>query len=215
MMKYVVFILLIISCSLQKKTNTKKHYTKFDLTSAIQETKSIMNHLSIRIRENIKMDDSLRVYVNPAETNFNANFGSETPEKGLKAPQNHIELRYYILPLIEISSVMDSIIFNKKDTSYLIYMKGTSIIIHEISHYLQETWDDNYFKLRTMADEKRYISQPTEIESYAVGSYYFLSHFKPVELKEIMSSNETIHRKYELLINAYRKYVYSEMPILF
>lgn len=214
MIKFFILTILFTPNSNLDNGNLKDS-SSFDLKSLLNETKEIMKELSIKQRTNLKMDDSLTVFINKNDFALNAAFGLANPKNGVMTPPDNIKLRFYKKPLIKISPILDSIVNHTKDTLKLIYLKAYSIIVHELAHYLQETWDEIYYSIDDLKNEKEYILQPTEFEATTIGSYYFLKHFAPNELTEIKKINVPEKRKFELIINAYRRHVYPWRTPLF
>ena len=186
----------------------------FDITKFKLEASLIMSKLGIKQRINFSMDDTLKLFIDTSLSVFNAKFGT-LKEKGVISPDD-LRFRYYLTPVIKVSPLMNLVITKSRDTTSLARLKAYSIIIHEIVHYLQETWDnESYFVLQSKEDEKLYISQPSEKEAYAAGSYFYLKINHKMVLNKIMLSSVSVQKKFEMLINAYREKVYPWRGKLF
>lgn len=205
-MRFIKHLLLFIFFPITLYSQKKIDDIKFDIVTFNTEASTIMDILLIKKRMHLSWDDTLKKIIDTSLFVFNAKFGTLKKE-GVMSPPD-LRLRYYLTPVIKVSPLMNLVITKSKDTTSFARLKAYSIVIHEMVHYLQETWDENYFSLKSMKEEKLYISQPTELEAYAVTAYYFLNLYDQKKLTKIMSSKIVLQKKYEKLINTYYEIVY-------
>jgi hypothetical protein len=218
MTKFIFLISICLFVSFQLNAQSHKDpLSRVDSTeiskTLIKRTAKIMKILEIKIRVNLDKDGPITLNIDSSSFAFNAEF--RRGKMGDVVNYNTPDC-YYLAPKMLIPPTLYSILFKKSDTTYIAYLKGVSIIVHELTHYLQTTNDDKtYFVLKYYEQLKDYILQPTEIEAWAVNSYFFLSYYDKNKLKGIMSLDENMHRKMELLIDAYRLYVKPQEAELF
>jgi hypothetical protein len=213
-------LLLLTSLTLFSKLNhtclpivrndIKKYIPKDSLANLTKETILIMNKLNIKVRGTLLRDDSINLTVDPKVLHFNAFFRFEQIVF-LGQPLN-MEYRWYKKPQIIIPLTIDSVITLKKDTNKISYIKAASTIIHELTHFLQATWTENYFQANLESEMGKYILQKIELEAYAVGAYYFLYHYNRKRLKKIMKMKEDDFTKKKRLINTYYNTLYPWRP---
>jgi len=157
-----------------------------------------MKTLGFRVRKNLASDGYIQLIID--STVQDATFTYIKSEV-----VNTDSERYYKKPLIRISPSLYDIIFKQKDVTNKMYLSSQSILIHEITHYLQVADEENYYYIfkDKNPDVKRYFNQPSEFEAYSVGDYFFLKQYDKKALKNIMKQELDIHRKCELLINLF------------
>ncbi|MEO6611200.1 MAG: hypothetical protein ABIT05_03675 [Chitinophagaceae bacterium] len=205
-MRFVCAILLILS--INANSQKVKFRGNFDLPGLVKETAGIMTSLGIKIRENMEKDDTLKLDVTTKKEFFNAEFISHL----VATPNKNSNQRYYILPIIMISPTLDSVLFNKVDTNAFTRLKAFETIVHEITHFLQITLEDNYFRPTDMKDFNKYASQLSEIEAYAVGGYYFLKYYNKKKLKTILKSKTSNLEKMKSLFKTLYETLYPWRP---
>ena len=192
-------------------------YAQFtqDLVVFKKETAKIMDILGISIRTRLEKDDSITIHLKN-DFALNASFGQH--QIGFIKRDGLIDssARWYIKPSIDITPLLDSIISKKIDTSKKVYTRACCFIIHELTHYFQKSIPPiNYFEPNNNFEYNKYISQQTEFEAYAVGSYYFLKKFNKRKLNKIMRLRIDKERRFKYLINAFWEEVYPWRPLVF
>lgn len=206
-------ILLLINCTSSKKTSNHLHLSKFSFPLLISEAKEIMGLLGIDIRDSIKYDGEIKLFVDDSLSNSYAFFQAE---KGFLAIDSNMKTRIYPYPVIHIAKNLDSIIMEIQDTSILMEVYARRVIVHEIAHHLQMTIPTipHYEKLKLT--EQDYINSVDEIEAFAVGAYYYLKRINPDYLATIVSMPARNKRIiWEALINIERIYTAPGSPFVF
>ena len=205
-MKYAIFICsLIYSCSPIIKINRANHTVE----SVEIETRKIMHTLKLPIRIPFSKEDSLKIVFDDAAINLTAQFHYS----GIKCKVHNGILdtgsMTYIQPTIELSPSLYKIYNRIIDTSFKVSIKAEATIVHEFTHFLQASYADSATYVNppdNFNDSfhlRRHYEQSTELQAYAVQSYYALSFINRKELKKIIRTKTDMNEKYRLLFNAY------------
>lgn len=216
-MKYLLLILLFTTCSPKINLNKSKYkLAKTDASIFINETKKIMNILGINIRDSLQYDGTIQTIISDSLFGYYKDFGLFFPDSNLVGMiNNNIESRVYAYPIINIATNIDSIIIEKKDTSIYQEIYARSVIIHELTHYLQKTYTYVGSKNRISNGKKFYYNLPDEKEAYAV-QYYFM--FKNLDSNRInmLSTFPLLKSKeelWELFIDFGEKLFFNNNPV--
>ncbi len=197
-MKYVIiFILFTLSI-----LNSKAQYVEeYDTLRPI--TIQIMNELGIPIRYFIHRDDPLKFFI--YQSNASTARYSDSSISFLTTVDGEpiFSQRWCFKPKIIISSTLDSILNKLKIVSFEQYVNAKGTIIHELTHYLQQSYilKENYIG-GSLENWQAHITQINELEAYTVDSYYFLSIINNDLLKEIIKSEATPLNMNKKIINA-------------
>ena len=171
-----------------------------------------MKTLNFKIRDSISRDGKLRILINPSHKNYmDADFAFRRNQL-VKAETDPD--RYFIEPICVFSFLTYDILNKKRDTDFKVFLKAKAVVIHELTHYLQETNNVPYIDPNAN-NLLEYTSQSSEFEAYTVMAYFFLEEYDKKALKKIMHFKIDMHRKCELVINAYQKIIYPARPLIF
>lgn len=210
---FVLLLFLSIQCLSQIPTVNINGYS--DTTILLQRTKEIMKILNIYMRRSLDKDGSIRFIPDNYFDFFQAIFKPDTIL--YPGDSTHFWERYYPSSSIRLSSYADSVFALKIGIREGNYIKLQAMLVHEYTHFLQASvaWDyKSGFDAKTEKDFKDYVSQVNELEAFATEAYFFIENINPflkqygkeINLQNILISNNNQRRKFELLINAFRKY---------
>jgi hypothetical protein len=176
-----------------------KDYSKLE-----NETKHIMNHLGIRIRDSIDMDGKMVFHVidtllQPTLKDFDGQFARSKSGRTL---DNNGDAVKYSAPIIYLSKMVDSILSEKRNESHFMEIYARSILVHELTHYLQKTVVITYSNRAESAE--KYLSYQDENEAFTVQAYYLLKYYAPERLQEQSSFQSSIKYREFLLNNMLR-----------
>ena len=121
-------------------------------------------------------------------------------------------------PIIYCSHLSYNILSHKKDTTQKVFDLCKSLCYHETTHYLQVSKDlDSIYLPKNNSKEEfvKYISVPDEFDGWAVGTFYFLSQYDPVQLNLIMTKKLNDKQRKEALINGYFKIFRPDIDQMF
>lgn len=181
-MKYLslLFFMTLINYEHKKNTIRVKKY--------ISETTAIMKSLDIDVRDSIKQDGQLLFQIidsikNPTYSGSAGVFNNTSAGRVVDSIGNLVK---YKTPIIFLSVEVDSILRERANKSRFAEVYASSIIVHELTHYLQKTLSKRYGKL---SFEELY-RLPSEQEAYTVQAYYFIKHYSPNTIKKYVSGNK-------------------------
>jgi hypothetical protein len=203
------FLSLLLSFHTKSYTQVKKDSL---LRKLLIETQHLManNNFPKRKHQAVITDSLILSFlVENKRANFDAAFGAD------KQMHHNADnsLSFYINPKIKISPYIDSVIFKKIKSSKLVYVKCLSIIVHELTHYLQDI-DTIYIARENAKDLAEYISQPYEFPAYSIGAIYFLKNFDNKVFIKLNQMADT-RKKMEMFINKYYNIIYPKMNTIF
>ena len=203
-------LLLIISLSLLFSQTQAQTIYDTKVKKLVSETIKLMGIMQVKTRVNVNMDDTLVFIIDSSFKDIQGRFKTKD-EFGVKFYNCDLKSRSYIQPLIVLSPALYSIIFINLDTIKYIKLEAHSVIVHELTHYFDETWVD---KDKTIKLDKgnvvQYISQPREFDAYAVGGYYLLRQHNKSFVKKTMNLKYTLECKKHLLINEYLRVILNK-----
>jgi hypothetical protein len=181
------------------------------VSKLIPKTIEIMNYLHIRVRDSLKQDGVLQIQ--PLETTNNPNYKNASAvfarSKSGRTLDSNGDAIKYSHPIIYIDASIDTLIKNKGHQSKFKKFYGKTILVHELTHFLQKTVYITYGSRTKENDPAYYFRLPDENEAWAVSAYYFLKHYSPEILKNI-PQNDVSSQEYRLaLYNAMAK-IFSE-----
>lgn len=231
MLKYLTF-LVIVSCVYHQDKQSSNSYIKIDkvtppdtlirifITNDLAQLKiltlKIMEQFELKVRPNIRLDDSLKIVVsNTLPPVMPVMFGQKVvwyPNKNKNKDE-----RFYGEPTIFISPSVDTTIENG-NLGKMSYTVALSLLIHELTHYFQLTYGEGTARNDGSNDInfiRSYTSQPVEFEAYAVCYYYFLYYAKRSLLLDIMSKKISSEKKMKLVINAGDSILYRRAGPIF
>src|SRR6266542_4567026 len=167
------------------------------------QTLYIMKKLGIGVRKNINKDDAL--FFGTYNSRFiSCVYGQDAIAPYYRSKGLDTNERWYIKPIINLSTTLNSIIRNKKDTTHLFYIDAFSSVIHELTHYYQNTYtgfDSTYIK-GTLENFQEHVEQPVELEAYEAEAYYFLFFADKKALKKIMELKIPKKERFKILYNS-------------
>ena len=208
--KLLITISLLLACN--KSYSQRIDYIKMDKRidrSLLMESNRIMRILKFPLRTTINRDGMLGLVVKRGSKYLDASFNNPFYDVLDQYDKN----RVYQAPFILITELCLDISTKARDTTRLFYIRSRETIVHELTHYLQSTFDTK--TVDAQKDFKGYVSNPTEFEAYSVGAYYFLENYNKAELMRIMIKNITVEHKCQLLINAFFKVIYPNQTQMF
>lgn len=211
-MRKVLLLVLLVPVVLSCSQLVHPNVMSADLSIMKQQTVYIMKRLKIPMRKNVFKDGEIRL-TKYTSIYLGANFGAKGFKPYPVLTEKDLADRWYIEPTIAMSSVIDSIVFEKKDTAIDVKIRSISIILHELSHYLQVTMPKEGEHL--ISDIKLQMLQPAQFEAYAVDMYYYLAFTEKKRLKNILKSHSAQEEKIKAIFNSYLKKVYPNLPIVF
>ncbi len=175
-----------------------------DVIPYINETRVIMDTLDIGIRHYQNLDGKLDVIIDDRLTHLNAMFGVE---EGFVTPDNYAKA-IYKTPVVAMSKDLHMVLSIGWYYSDSFTVRAKTHMIHEVAHYLQssnDTADAGYLlNLYNTGREMEYVSYITEIEAFAVESYYWLQFYNQKKLSSIMSLDVSQSDRFKRLIDASR-----------
>lgn len=181
--------------------------TSFDTLKL--QTEYIMKVLGISIRNNLILDDTIKISVDSNLNKFDAFFikdNNQTYFPYLDSVTLDTAGRFYKGEKLLISKLVFRIVFNNLDTLDRIKITAAQTIVHELVHYFQALVRTGpRISGNTINDYFKEISQPIEFEAYAVGAYFMLYMVDKNQLKYILAQRVTKTERFKLLIYAFLK----------
>ena len=192
------------------------NYVSNDLNNLKEQTKYIMTLFAFPIRKNLTQDDSITISTYPSNY-LTALFKRTANRVPLDIVTNQPDMSkfYYESPAIGISSILDSIIYKKRDTSKVTFIKAHASLAHELTHYLQDIWRDDNTPYYADGNTIEHYSQPVEFQAYTVTAYYFFYFTDLKILKKTMNLEISKSDKAKRLINAYLELLYPKIGKIF
>lgn len=187
--------------------------TDYNFRPLLNDAHRIMKILRIKIRDSTSKDGELIAIINRNKQHYlDAEFGVL---KGHEVPSFQDPKRYYLHSYLRLSVILNKILTNKIDTTFKCYLKAKSIVVHELTHYLQSSYDINPITPTNAKEFIDYIKQQQEFEAYSAEGYYFLENFDKNILNHIMHLKVSLHRKCELLIDGVFKIQFPKAQLIF
>jgi hypothetical protein len=168
----------------------------------IKETIGMMKLLNIRVRDSIAKDGALKIgtidtIANPFQKGIGATFARAKSGRTLDSNGDAVK---YMFPIIYVTHFIDSILSDRKDTSKISEVYARSVLVHELTHYLQKTVTITYGSRGKSLEE--YINLPDENEGLSIHAYYFLRHYSPNTLVAIQQKKMDTKQFRLSIINA-------------
>jgi len=206
----VIFLSMIV---FKTYSQDELRFVKMDKSidrQLLLEARDIMNILKIKVRSTLRFDGQIELSIKKGshylDASFNNNFGNDFLAE-------YDVNRVYKAPFLIITELCLNISNKTKDTTVFYYTRARETIVHELTHYLQASFDMT--KVDPKSNLKGYISEPTEFEAFSVGAYYFLQHTNKNELTRIMGLNIGLTDKCKILINTFYKLIYPRIDYIF
>lgn len=180
----ILILLFQVQVICAQKDSSKKTWD-VDVVALITETANIMWSLGIDVRDNCCHDGRM-VFTSTDSIGFIKTFFGLFIGGGrvlnLDSTVNH-----YDAPTLYVSKDVDSILTERRDTSFFYEWYCRGIVVHELCHYLQKRYYPITLKQRIDLG-KRYMDLPDESEAFQVQSYFFLTHYAPNLITSLNSS---------------------------
>lgn len=192
-----------------------KSNAQFDASMLLPEAKAIISFLQIPIRDSIKYDGRIKTKISDSLYFFKKGFGIFYADSGYSVIDTFMATRIYPYPTLVVARDIDSILSESIDTSiyWETYAKG--VVLHELTHYLQTTYNPIKGVDRSKLRVEDYVKLPDEKEGFSVLSYYFLQTLAPDILLSINKSPLSIDEKREAIIDAYFIFFTPERKSIF
>lgn len=172
------------------------------------QTIDMMRQLDIRTRKAVEQDSPFITYrILPNAGRIVAYFSAaETCFLNDTATR----YRYYINPMLVLSRSVDSILRYSADTTTIQYIQAESVIIHELTHYLQGVYDTPLPFTIAEVPYTEYMKRPSELEAFGTAACFFTRKYNPDKFAQIAGSGKTLQgKKADLIMYLFRTTAYK------
>ena len=170
----------------------------------ISVTISIMKRLQVKIRSTYNQNSMLpNIKTDIAKRGYSAEYNSDTDN-----PLITLSTDTYTLFKNPMKYYSNYNINNfSKETILIDSLRHISTLIHELSHFLEDTSNYNFKSLNpnfkcNIGEVFCFVRYPSEFNAYAVGATYFLQNFDKNRLNDILKKKKSLLEKKVDIINA-------------
>src|SRR6476619_3774867 len=155
----------------------------------VLQTLDIMRDLQIPYRKGLERDSPFIKY--QIQDSMGATIAFFWAEQTFFFNDTSKRFRYYKNPTLVISKQVDSMLRYSTDTTSVSYINAQSVMMHELTHYLQGWYDEPLTFPTSKEQYYSYLKMLSEQQAFAVAAYYFTKKYSPPKFNDIISSTES------------------------